>query len=129
MSSIDFDDAYARARDEWAFSNGTEYYAWYGNWCGRCRREQPFINGITDKGCPLLLVALNNRTPAEWLEQDGFRLGDQYHCVEFRGLGGGGGGEPRPKPDPRGMDGLFPRTERRTRMFVQPQSSKVEVGA
>lgn len=122
--TIDYEDALARSRDVPAFSNGTEGEVWMANWCHRCLRDAPFRNGIAKSGCPLILVALMDRTPAEWLdgprdEQGRYSMADQFHCIEFRGPGGRGG-EPRPKPDPRGMDPLFPRPERATRMFVQP---------
>ncbi|WP_410633321.1 hypothetical protein [Amycolatopsis sp. cmx-4-83] len=123
--SIDYDEAYARSRDVPAFSNGTEGETWMANWCYRCLRDAPHRNMGKGSGCPLILVAMMSRTPAEWLdgprdEQGRYSMADQYHCIEFKVPGGGGGGEPRPKPDPPGMDGLFPRPERATRMFVQP---------
>lgn len=77
-----------------------------------------------------MLVALNSRTPSEWMEQpweqvkgrpDGEvapSLYDKYHCIEFRAPGGGGG-EPRPRPEPPDMDGLFDRPERAVRMLKQ----------
>jgi hypothetical protein len=119
------DEIEASARDGAPFSNGTEGYAWQSQWCDRCLVDAPFRNGLKGAtGCPLLLIALGGKTPAEWIEQPwgehGPSLYDRYHCVEFR-RPGGGGGEPRPKPEPKGMDGLFPRPERRTRMFVQPE--------
>lgn len=130
--SIDYDDAWGRAKDEVAFSNGTEGSCWTDNWCDRCARDAPFRNGITPTGCALLAVALMGRTPAEWMEQlwgqvkgrpegeTAPSLGDQYHCIEFRPVGGGGGGgEPRPRPEPPRMDGLFQRPNRAARMLVQ----------
>ena len=123
--TIDYADALARSRPEPAFSNGTEGYGWMANWCDRCLRDAPHRNMGKGSGCPLILVALQDRTPAEWLdgprdEKGRYSIEDQYHCIEFKGPGGGGGGEPRPKPEPSGMDGLFPRPERAVRMFVQP---------
>jgi len=123
--TIEYDDAYARSRDVPAFSNGTEGEVWTANWCYRCLRDAPFRNMGKGSGCPLVLVSLMSRTPAEWLdgprdEQGRYSMADQYHCIEFKGPGGGGG-EPRPKPDPRGMDGLFPRPPSTTRMLVQPE--------
>lgn len=129
--SIDYDDAWNRARDEEPFSNGTEGHAWESNWCGRCLRDAPFRNTGVGSGCPLLRVALSGRTPAEWMEQPWRQikgrpegetapaLGDTYHCIEFRAPGSGGD-EPHPRPEPPDMNGLFDRPERRTRMYVQP---------
>jgi hypothetical protein len=102
---------------------------WTANWCDRCLRDAPFRNGISPVGCPIILVTLIGRTPAEFLdgprdEQGRYSMADQYHCVEFRAPGGGGG-EPRPKPEPPDMDGLFDRPERQTRMYVQPAETTV----
>lgn len=121
---IDLDDAMARARPGPAFANSTEWECWSANWCDRCLREAPFRAGIAPIGCPLIVVALQERIPAEWLdgprdEHGRYSLGDQYHCIEFRAPGSGGG-EPRPRPEPPNMDGLFERPRRRTRMYIQP---------
>lgn len=119
--SIDYGDAWERARDEPPFCNGTEGYDWMENWCYRCLRDAPFRNTGNGGGCPLIRVAMMGRTPAEWLdgprdEQGRYSIGDQYHCIEFKAPGDGGG-EPRPRPDPPDMDGLFERPERRVRML------------
>lgn len=131
--SLDYDDIERRARDQWPFSNGTEFYEWEENWCGRCLHDAPHRNMGKGSGCPILLVALAAlKTPVEWLEQPPDELGrvslqDRYHCVHFKAPGGGGrgSGEPRPKPEPSGMDGLFDRPERAVRMYVQPQPAEV----
>ena len=114
----------------------TEIYTWMENWCYRChnpvelawRRYETGERKTAPKdfpgGCPLILAAMNGLTPSEWLEQDRFRLGDQYHCIEYRGPDEGGG-EPRPRPEPRDMDGLFPRPERRMRLLKQPDVLEV----
>lgn len=112
------------ARENPAFSNGTEGHAWEANWCHRCVHDAPFRNMGKGTGCPILAVALlGDKTPAEWFEQPwgerGPRLGDRYHCIEFR-TPGEGCSAPRPQPEPPGMDGLFERPERRSRMLVQP---------
>lgn len=104
------------ARDGSPFSNGTIGYGWMASNCDVCLVDAPFRNGISNTGCPILAVALLGKTPVEWMEKPD-RIQD-YSCVEFRAPGGGG--EPRPKPEPSGMDGLFPRPERATRMLVQP---------
>jgi hypothetical protein len=119
--SIDYDEALELSRPGPAFSNSTHWEVWAAGWCNRCTRDSPFRNGISNHGCPLITIAVcNGRIPAQWwtssAEDDS--LGD-YSCIEFRPPGGGGG-EPRPKPEPRGMDGLFPRPERQTRMLTPP---------
>lgn len=119
------------ARDEPAFSNGTEGYGWMANWCDRCLRDAPFRNGISPRGCELILIAMDGKTPAEWLdgprdEKGRYSIADQYHCIEFRAPGGGGGGEPRPRPTPRRQLPLLPREPYEgTRMYVQPQQATV----
>lgn len=128
---MDFDDAWRRAKAQSAFSNGTEGFEWQGNWCDRCLRDSPFRNGLADRGCRLLEVAILGRTPAEWLdgprdEHGHYSMADQYHCIEFKAPGGRGGGEPRPKPDPPQMSGLFERPERRVRMYVQQETQRVD---
>ncbi|MFG1794226.1 hypothetical protein [Nocardia sp. NPDC049149] len=108
------------ARPHPAFSNGTSWEIWEASWCARCMRDRPFRNGIVPTGCPLILVAIcGEKTPVEWLEQAGIQ---DYVCIEFEPPGGGG--EPRPKPEPP-QEGLFPRPERQTRMFVQPTPVEV----
>lgn len=127
--SLDYDDVFARSRPVPAFSNGTEGYGWMDSWCHRCLRDAPFRTMGKGSGCPIIMVAMLDRTPAEFLdgprdEQGRYSIAHQYTCVEFRAPGGGGG-EPRPKPEPPQMDGLFDRPERRARMYVQPQPSEV----
>lgn len=119
------------ARDEPAFSNGTEGYGWMANWCDRCLRDAPFRNGIAKTGCELILIALMDKTPAEWLdgprdERGLYSIEDQYHCIEFRAPGDGGG-EPRAKPTPPGQGTLLPREGLEgTRMYVQPTPATVD---
>ena len=134
-----YDEIYDSALDQPPFSNGTEFYGWAEVWCwAPCHNPaevawQRYENGQRKTapkdfpgGCPLILCALMGRTPTEWLEQplrDGLiTLGDQYHCIEFRGPDDGGGDPaPRPRREPPNMDGLFPRPERAVRMLKQPE--------
>jgi len=118
--SINIEESWKTARPGTPFSNGTAYEMWSANWCDRCLRDAPFRNGVSSTGCPLLLIALSEMTPGEWM-----RTGLQdYTCIEFRAPGGGGG-EPRPRPEPPQMDGLFDRPDRATRMLEQPQTVQV----
>lgn len=131
-----YPEAEAAARDTPPFSNGTEIHGWMENWCwAPCLNpaEKAWQDYETGKrktaptkfpgGCPLILLAMNGKTPAEWLEQpDGSP--DRFHCIEFRGPGEGGG-EPRPRPEPTGMDGLFERPERRVRLLKQADEQVV----
>lgn len=73
-----------------------------GNWCDRCVHDAPYQRGEGGQGCPLLLVALSEKTPVEWIDQTehGHRLGDTYHCTEFRPDDDGDGDDPEPEPPP-----------------------------
>lgn len=126
--------------DREPFSSGTEGSAWMANWCDRCQhpvevawrkyeagKRKTQLKGY-EGGCPLLMASTVGKTPVEWMEQPGYRFGDQYHCIEFRGPDDGGGAEPRPKPEPSDMEGMFPRPDRRVRMLTQ-ESQLAEVEA
>lgn len=102
------------ARDKMPFSNSTMGELWMGNWCDRCLVDAPYRNGLNPTGCPLILVALIGKTPVEWMESDRIQY---YTCLEAR-FPGDDRREPRPKPDPPGMQELFPRPERQTRMLT-----------
>lgn len=120
----DFEDALKRSRDRAPFANGTEGDGWMANWCDRCLRDAPFRNGLTRTGCPLILVALNQRTPAEWLDgprddKGRYSIAHQYTCIEFRAPGGGTA-EPRPTPTPRGQLVLFDRDPHTGRRMLAP---------
>lgn len=112
--SLDENDILDRSRDRQPFSNSTEWEIWAGSWCDRCQREAPFRAGLTDGGCPLIVVAVCHlRTPAEWQGEHG-----DYTCTEFRPPGWRDP-EPQPQPEPDGMDGLFERPRRGVRMLTQ----------
>ena len=75
----DLDAIMGNARDGSPFSNSTSGEMWMGDWCYRCKVDAPFQRDEAPEGCPLILVALLDKTPAEWTEtgmQD-------YHCSEF----------------------------------------------
>lgn len=90
-----YEEALAAAKDEPAFSNGTEGECWMDNWCYECANDSPEMVD-RGEGCPLIMVALMQRTPAEWIEQPWGQikgrpegetapsLSDRYHCTEFR---------------------------------------------
>lgn len=49
------------------------------DWCYRCTIDGPYQRDESPEGCPLILIALTGRTPAEWTE-----TGTQdYTCTEF----------------------------------------------
>lgn len=103
-----FDEALAASADKPAFSNGTEGLDWMDNWCDRCVHDRssrlsvapdPRNGGLV--GCALVAVALVQRTPAEWIEQESGP--DRYHCVEFRNEDDEPG-DPEPEPGPPPVD-------------------------
>jgi hypothetical protein len=81
------------------------------NWCDRCWHDRDMRRKDSQgKGCPLLLIALSGRTPAQWfLPDEQAAIHGNYTCIDFRPEHGGGGGEPRPKPTPPGQGELLPR--------------------
>jgi hypothetical protein len=80
MSMPSYDDAYEKAADKPAFSNGSEFEEWAARWCWRCAND-------ADDSCPLVLVAMMERTPAEWAEDKPGSLGCQYTCTLFSSRG------------------------------------------
>lgn len=112
-----YDEASAAARPEPPFSNSTDGDMWMANWCEHpCRNDSPEMVA-RGEGCPLILVALEGYTPAEWLPQP-FNAPDRWHCVEFRGPDDGPG-EPEPIPDPPDQPAFWPREDfEGVRMYV-----------
>jgi hypothetical protein len=71
------EEAMAAATDGTPFSNSTQWELWADRHCFGCKVD-------TDESCPLVLVALSGKTPAEWTaptEQQ--RLQSDYDCAEF----------------------------------------------
>lgn len=113
-----------------AFSNGTEFYCWVENWCDRCIHDKPAREDRYEDACQIVLAALIGQTPGEWLRQDGHRLGDQYHCIEFRDENEGPPPRTTPLPTPPGQGELIPvEPYVATRMFsdVVAEIQPVEV--
>jgi hypothetical protein len=104
--SLDIPDAYERALDTPAFSNGTMWEIWSYSNCFRCANDGMGL-GKDDPQCPLILVALMGRTPVEWTDQKP-PLSD-YLCIYFRDRDDPGGREPEPIPDPPGQMTMLPR--------------------
>lgn len=106
-------------RDGSPFSNSTEGYAWIENWCDRCIHDKPAREDRYEDACQILTLSLIGKTPGEWLRQDGFRLGDQYHCIEFRSEDDGPEPPTEPMPTPPGQGELIPMEPYvGTRMFA-----------
>lgn len=118
-----YDEILADASDSAAFSNGSQGYSWTYNNCDRCINDKPAREGGYEDGCPILLVTLMSKTPAEFL---GDRVFADYTCVEFRDEDSGPSPEPKPVPDPPGQGLLLDREPfEATRMFVQPADAVV----
>lgn len=102
-----YEAALAAAEDRPAFSNGMESECWFDNWCYRCAVDAPFQRGEANEGCPLVMVALLGKTPAEWIDRDSGNLGNQFHCTEYRPIDEGGADESPPEspPDPAEFPG------------------------
>jgi len=133
-----FDEALTASIGRPPFSNGTELYAWMDNWCYRpCMVDKPWQDYEQDRGphadsCPLILLVIGHgRTPSEWMEQpltNGLQtLGDQYHCIEFRGEDDGPG-EPQPIPDPPGQYTLLPREPYEGVRMLKPRHRRTPRG-
>lgn len=122
----DHDAIFDDAREGSPFSNGESGWNWMSRWCHRCKVDGPFTRGEADQGCPLLLVALMERTPKEWTETG---LQD-YHCSEFvPDDEEGDGSEPTPPPFPQPvaeMDGqtdIFSAFADQIAEAVQPETA------
>ncbi|WP_049569112.1 hypothetical protein [Streptomyces sp. SBT349] len=100
MSLGDYDALYEQSREGGPFSNSDEGMAFMDAWCNRCVHDRPARQGNDAKGCPLVLLTLTDRTPAQFV--DG-------RCTEFRDEDSGPGPEPQPVPDPPGQLLLLPR--------------------
>lgn len=95
-----FDELYAESRAPGPFSNSDDGMAFMGAWCDRCAHDRPARQGDDANGCPLVLLTLMDRTPAQFVDRS---------CTEFRPDDGGPGPEPQPVPDPPGQLTFAPR--------------------
>ena len=106
-----YDEAFAAARDEGTFSNSSQWESWSAKNCDLCVHDKPARQGDEGNGCPLILLALVGKRPAEWLtqteEQEVFA---DYTCTEFRGEDDSDP-TPRPIPTPPGQGELLPREQ------------------
>lgn len=105
---------WAEARDQPPFSNGTEGDGWMDANCSTCIHDKPAREDDYANACPLLLIALTGRTPAQWLdgprdERGLYSIAGQYRCIYYRHEDDGPGPEPTPIPDPPGQLTLMPR--------------------
>ena len=113
MSPDDYDQLLAESRDEPAFSNSTEGYGWMDANCATCVHDKPAREGDDGNGCPLILITLEGRRPAQFLDgprdENGlYGIADQYRCTEYRHEDDPDP-DPRPVPTPDGQGELLPR--------------------
>lgn len=71
-----YDELFEQAADEPAFSTSDEGEYWIAHHCGTCVHDAPSRAGDEANGCPLILLALIGRTPAQW-------TGDPYICSSY----------------------------------------------
>jgi hypothetical protein len=104
----------ADAKEGSPFSNSTDWDIWSHNWCERCIHDRPARQDDYENACYLILVAMTNRTPIEFLPQP---FPERWHCIEFRDEDDDEG--PPEEPDPNPDQGLLfdPEPYRGTRMF------------
>lgn len=116
-----YDEAFDAAIDERPFSNGSQGEGWMANNCDRCVHDKAARSNNPGEGCPLVLVALMGRTPAEWLAptEEAWIYGN-FTCIEFRDENHGPGPEPTPIPDPPGQLTLLPRDQYEGHRMLSP---------
>ncbi|MGW2844410.1 hypothetical protein [Streptomyces sp. NPDC001274] len=107
MTPNSVDALYDEARPEPAFSNSADAEQWTEANCGTCIHDKNHRTDITAPGCPLILVALQNRRPIQWLAAEDST--NRYTCIEYRHENDGPDPEPQPIPDPPGQLSLVPR--------------------
>lgn len=77
-----FTDAMDAADPSTPFSNGSESDAWMQVWCETCVQDTP-EKLLKEGGCPLVMVALMFRTPAEWKRGPVGSVERKYECEEY----------------------------------------------
>lgn len=79
----EYEQIMADADDRPAFSNGTMGHLWMGQWCANCRHDSEELVDAGE-GCPLIMISLMGKTPAEWTTPTphGRNLGN-YTCTEY----------------------------------------------
>ncbi|MET7477958.1 hypothetical protein ABZT17_26825 [Streptomyces sp. NPDC005648] len=104
-----YDEAIKDARSEGTFSNSSQWDVWSAKNCDRCVHDKPARQNDEANGCPLILIALEGKRPAEWLTQtEEQEIHADYTCTEFRDENDPDT-QPRPLPVPDGQGELLPR--------------------
>jgi hypothetical protein len=79
MALLSVEEEMERAQPTAPFSNSTDGFGWMSIWCDECAQEAD---------CPLLLVAMMNRTPAAWVLREPLGI-NKYTCIEYQEAKGG----------------------------------------
>jgi hypothetical protein len=120
--------------DDSAFSNSDEGYGWMDANCATCIHEKPTRQGDDANGCPLILITLMGKRPAQFLdgprdEHGRYSRAGQYMCTEYRHEDDGPT-DPTPIPDPPGQLTLVPRESYEGhRMLLRPNPATLPAGA
>jgi hypothetical protein len=131
MTPDDYDRLYDEAHDEPAFSNSDEGMGWMDANCATCVHDKPARQGDDGNGCPLVLITLMGKRPAQFLdgprnESGLYSLARQYVCVEYRHEDDGPS-DPQPIPDPPGQLTLLPRDTFEGHRMLSPLPEQQEV--
>lgn len=130
MTPDDYEALLGESRDEPAFSNSDEGYGFMSANCDQCIHDRGArieasiaaaeisegdAGDHDPRGCPLVLITLIGRRPAQFLDgprnkEGHYSRAHQYVCTEYRHEDDGPP-DPQPIPDPPGQDGLFPREQ------------------
>lgn len=118
----------ASAEDRRPFSNGTEGFAWMGDWCYECVHNDE----ETELWCPILTVAILGKWPTEWTRrQVGWTSKDSsgsYEvvdtCTEFEERR-----DPGPDDEPESGPGPYdPEMDGQTDIFTFIVEDALEAG-
>lgn len=122
-------EAVKEARDEHTFSNSSQWDIWSAKNCDRCFWDKPARQGDEANGCPLILIALEGKRPAEWLlESEQAAIHADYTCTEYRHEDDGDP-EPRPIPTPDGQGELLPREPFEGHRMLSPLGDSAHAAA
>jgi hypothetical protein len=83
---LTFSDVHERSAPVAAFSNGTEGDAWTEAWCFTCTHDTGGVRlkaGQREVCCPILGVALMDRTPVDLIEHRRGGLAARYRCAQY----------------------------------------------
>lgn len=134
MTPDNYDALFEEAAEGAPFANADEGYPWLWANCDTCVHDKPAREGRDEDGCPLILIALVGKRPAQWLDgprtpEGLFARATQYRCVERRTEDDGPDPTPRPIPDPPGQELLLPREPYTGHRMLTAPPSRTEAPA